>query len=290
MTVIKDKYGQIRYYADLSDKNMFILLHKNEKHCPRINRYYVLKVCWPRPQESNQHYLRRIQSEFSVASSLHHDNIVDTFEVLPIGHDHRCLCMEYCAGGDIHSLIVAAGKLQKEEADCFFKQLIHGVTYLHEEGISHRDLKPENLLLTRDGCLKICGFDYVERFYDDQENKFYMSTGYCGSTPYISPEQYLNTEFDPRRVDIWAAAIIYIVMRTGRNRWNAATNEDEYFKDYMNERTFGRRTSFLEDICYGHSLSIIYAMLSISPEGRPAASAILTSYWLREIQSCKVCQ
>jgi protein-serine/threonine kinase len=66
--------------------------------------------------------------------------------------------MEFCAGGDHYTLVLSAGTLKDVEADCFFKQLMRGVEYLHEVGVSHYDLKPENLLLTAHGCLKIADF------------------------------------------------------------------------------------------------------------------------------------
>jgi protein-serine/threonine kinase len=40
--------------------------------------------------------------------------------------------------------------------------------------------------------------------------------GICGSAPYIAPEEYVDEEFDGRAVDVWAAGVIYMVMRTGR--------------------------------------------------------------------------
>lgn len=124
--------------------------------------------------------------------------------------------MEYCSGGDLYSFIVALRYFITEEADCFFKQLMRGVLYLHEIGIAHRNLKPENLLLTDRGYLKISDFGNAECFRLAWENQVYLSTRCCGLASYISPEQYLNQPFNPRKVDIWAAAIVYIAMRAGR--------------------------------------------------------------------------
>lgn len=98
-----------------------------------------------------------------------------------------------------------------EEADCFFKQLMRGVLYLHEMGIAHRDLKPENLLLTDRGCLKVSDSGNAKCSRLAWEDQIHLSTRRCGSAPYISPQQYLDQPFDPRKVDIWAAATVYIV-------------------------------------------------------------------------------
>jgi serine/threonine protein kinase len=158
--------------------------------------------------------------------------------------------MEYCSGGDLHSLVVAKGQLEKAEADCFFKQLMRGANYIHEMGVAHRDLKPENLLLTSHGCLKISDFGDAECFRSAWENDVHMSRTRRGSRPYVSPEQYLDKEFDPRTVDIWATAVTYVAMRTGKIPWNTATNDDESFRDYIGDRRIGRGYFLIDDICY----------------------------------------
>ena len=40
----------------------------------------------------------------------------------------------------------------------YMKQILEGMRYVHEVGVTHRDLKPENILLTEDGVIKICDF------------------------------------------------------------------------------------------------------------------------------------
>lgn len=141
----------------------------------------------------------QIKSEFSIANSLHHPNIVETI----------CLCthagrwnhvMEYCGQGELFSL-VKKGYLQMDDKFCLFKQLLQGVEYLHSNGIAHRDIKLENLLLTDYGHLKITDFGVAVVFsgphpglrtayYDCEEpgEVRKCAPGICGSLPYIAPE------------------------------------------------------------------------------------------------------
>ena len=64
-----------------------------------------------------------------------------------------------------------------------------------------------------------------------------MTAGLCGSAPYIAPEEYVDKEFDPRAVDVWACGIIYMAMRTGRHLWRVAQKgEDEFFDRYLEDR------------------------------------------------------
>ena len=145
--------------------------------------------------------------------------------------------MEYCAGGDLYSLVLANGKLETGEADCYFLQLMRGVEYIHEMGVAHRDLKPENLLLTHHGALKITDFGNGECFRMAWETEAHMTAGLCGSAPYIAPEEYIDKEFDPRAVDVWATGVIYMAMRTGRHLWRVAKkDEDEFYENYIRGR------------------------------------------------------
>ncbi|CAG8019915.1 unnamed protein product [Penicillium salamii] len=126
---------------------------------------------------------------------------------------------------------------------------MRGVNYIHEMEIAHRDLKPENLLLSSNGCLKISDFGSAECFRLGWENQIHMSRTRRGSRPFVSPEQYLCEEFDPRPVDIWAAAMTYLVMRTGRIPWKIATDQDESFRDYVADRIVRRGHFFIKEIC-----------------------------------------
>lgn len=50
------------------------------------------------------------------------------------------------------------------EAQKYFVQLMAGVNYLHERGVSHRDIKPENILLDDNDNVKISDFGMATLF------------------------------------------------------------------------------------------------------------------------------
>jgi len=196
--------------------------------------------------------------------------------------------MEYCAGGDLYTLILAATSLQVAEADCFFKQLMRGVEYMHEMGVAHRDLKPENLLLTTHGCLKITDFGNGECFRMAWEKEAHMTAGLCGSAPYIAPEEYAGGEFDPRAVDVWACGVIYMAMRTGRHLWRVARKEeDEFYARYLEGRRDEDGYAPIETLHRARCRNVIYSILDPNPGRRITASQVLKSEWGREIKMCK---
>ena len=230
------KYGKCQ---EIVGRGAFGIVRISHKTDPKDNKeqLFAVKEFRRRPQESPKKYQKRLTSEFCISSSLRHPNVIHTLDLLQDAKGDYCEIMEFCAGGDLYTLVLAAGKLEVAEADCYFKQLMCGVEYLHEMGVAHRDLKPENLLLTTHGSLKITDFGNGECFRMAWEKEAHMTAGLCGSAPYIAPEEYTDKEFDPRAVDVWATGVIYMAMRTGRHLWRVAKrDEDEFFDRYVEGR------------------------------------------------------
>ena len=233
------KYGKCQEIVGRGAFGIVRIAHKNKdaKDSSKGELLYAVKEFRRRPQESPKKYQKRLTSEFCISSSLRHPNVIHTLDLLQDAKGDYCEVMEYCSGGDLYSLVLATGKLEVAEADCYFKQLMYGVEYLHEMGVAHRDLKPENLLLTTHGSLKITDFGNGECFRMAWEKEAHMTAGLCGSAPYIAPEEYVDKEFDPRAVDVWATGVIYMAMRTGRHLWRVAKkDEDEFFERYLEGR------------------------------------------------------
>ena len=252
----------------------------------KSEKLYAVKEFKRRTSESAEKYSKRLTSEFCISSSLHHTNIVTTLDLFQDAKGEYCEVMEYCAGGDLFTLVVAAGKLEYMEADCFFKQLIRGVVYMHEMGVCHRDLKPENLLLTHDGVLKITDFGNSECFKMAWEKNIHLSGGVCGSSPYIAPEEYIKEEFDPRPVDIWACGVIYMAMRTGRQLWSSAEKDDPFYMNYLKGRKEKGGYEPIESLKRARCRNVIYSMLDPVPYRRINGKQILNSEWGREIKCC----
>uniref|UniRef100_A0A0D9UYN3 Protein kinase G11A n=1 Tax=Leersia perrieri TaxID=77586 RepID=A0A0D9UYN3_9ORYZ len=72
-----------------------------------------------------------------------------------------CLVMEYCSGGNLHSLRQKQpSKHFSEQAARFYaSEVLLALEYLHMLGIVYRDLKPENVLVRDDGHIMLSDFD-----------------------------------------------------------------------------------------------------------------------------------
>ncbi|KAI9883207.1 MAG: hypothetical protein M1823_005033 [Watsoniomyces obsoletus] len=185
--------------------------------------------------EDEGEYEKKVKSEYTIAKSLHHPNIVETVRLCK-HHGRWNHVMEYCPQGELFSLVQ---KRYLEESDrlCLFKQLLRGVAYLHGHGIAHRDLKLENLLMTNEGYLKITDFGVSEVFCGEHPGVRASggecgrnmgecrrsAPGICGSLPYIAPEVLEKKgDYDPRPLDVWSCALAYITMRFRGSPWPSA--------------------------------------------------------------------
>jgi protein-serine/threonine kinase len=302
------KYGKCQEIVGHGAFGIVRVAHKTDAGNPNREQLFAVKEFRQRPGESDRKYQKRLTSEFCLSSSMQHPNVIHTLDLLQDDKGDYCEVMEYCAGGDLYTLILSAGTLEVLEADCYFKQLMRGVEYMHEMGVAHRDLKPENLLLTQHGALKITDFGNGECFRMAWERDAHMTAGLCGSAPYIAPEEYVEKEFDPRAVDAWACGIIYMAMRTGRHLWRVAQkDEDEFFTRYLEDRREEsgfrpievlRRVSLDTTHAMTESMkaydrlqrqcrNVIYSILDPNPTRRLTARQVLQSEWVKEVKVCK---
>lgn len=286
-----EKYGKCQEVVGRGAFGIVRISHKADTKDPRKEQLYAVKEFRRRPQESPKKYNKRLTSEFCISSALRHPNVIHTLDLMKDAKGDFCEVMEYCAGGDLYTLVLAAGKLEVLEADCYFKQLMRGVEYIHEMGVAHRDLKPENLLLTTYGCLKVSDFGNGECFRMAWEQEAHMVAGLCGSAPYIAPEEYVDAEFDPRAVDVWACGVIYMAMRTGRHLWRVAKkDEDEFYDRYLEGRKDEDGYGPIEVLHRARCRNVIYSVLDPNPSRRITASQVLKSEWGREIKLCKAAE
>ncbi|CAL2028925.1 unnamed protein product [Caenorhabditis brenneri] len=150
-----------------------ILVEKRENP----NKKIALKKIVPRDERT----LEMINSEVHVLQTLkrikRHPNVIKLFG-MKTDNIKYCISMEYVDGGELFEKISAEMSLEKVKF--FFRQLVDGLFFLHENGVVHRDIKPENLLLTKSDTLKIADFGF-STFYRKENGEEEMFTLQCGT-------------------------------------------------------------------------------------------------------------
>ena len=49
-------------------------------------------------------------------------------------------------------------RISNDNIQTFVRQILQGLSYIHNQGFIHRDIKPENILVNHNGECKICDF------------------------------------------------------------------------------------------------------------------------------------
>ena len=71
--------------------------------------------------------------------------------------------MEYLAGGDLMTLLMAKDILTEEESRFFAAELVLAIESCHKLNCIHRDLKPDNVLIGIDGHIKLSDFGLCKK-------------------------------------------------------------------------------------------------------------------------------
>lgn len=90
-------------------------------------------------------------------------------------------------------------------------QLLHGLRFLHDEGLVHLDLKPSNLLLVGDGALKIADLGVSQLLPATDSSDFRRL---AESQRFLAPEVAVGEPFD-ERADSWAFALCLLQLAFG---------------------------------------------------------------------------
>ncbi|KAK4285753.1 hypothetical protein QN277_002403 [Acacia crassicarpa] len=104
--------------------------------------------------------LSHVQMEGEILSMLDHPFLPTLYARLEVSH-YTCLLIDYCPGGDLHSLLrkQPGNRLPVQAVRFFAAEVLVALEYLHALGIVYRDLKPENVLLREDGHVMLSDFD-----------------------------------------------------------------------------------------------------------------------------------
>lgn len=204
---------------------------------------------------------------------------------------HWCEVMEFCPGGDLYAAIKKGG-MSPSEVECCFKQLLNGLKYLHGQGVAHRDLKPENLFFDGKGHLKIGDYGASTVYRLPWETTVHMSSGLCGSEPYIAPEQFIGKPYDARLVDIWACGIVYYCLHFQELPWRAAQPAtDPLYASYAKACSSSSASTSecpptIANLSPKPCRSLIRKMLEPDPRGRMSIEEVVEHAWVKSIEVC----
>jgi tRNA A-37 threonylcarbamoyl transferase component Bud32/tetratricopeptide (TPR) repeat protein len=176
---------------------------------------------------------RRFEREAEAAARLDHPNIISVTDFGRTPDGMLFLVMELLQGQSLTNVIRPNGlgrPLPVERALGIVRQILRALEHAHGSGIIHRDLKPDNIMLIeRDGerdIVKLLDFGIAKITAPQdgdpaQAGQALTQAGVVFGTPeYLSPEQAMGEEADPR-ADLYSAGIVLYEMLTGKRPFDA---------------------------------------------------------------------
>ncbi|KAI4285766.1 MAG: hypothetical protein L6R38_000413 [Xanthoria sp. 2 TBL-2021] len=119
------------------------------------------------------------------------------------------IILEYCENGSLHSISKNFGKFPENLVGLYMSQVLHGLLYLHEQGVIHRDIKGANILNNKQGLVKLADFGVATRTTTLHESSVV-------GTPYWMAPEVIELSGATTASDIWSLGCTVIELLDGR--------------------------------------------------------------------------
>lgn len=136
-------------------------------------------------EERKKSMLSALEREIELLKVMSHENIVqylgtdnrprtlrlaNSFVYADSSSDgkHLYIFLEYVPGGSVAHLLANYGAFEEALVRTFVKQILQGLSYLHEADIIHRDIKGANILVDNRGGIKISDFGISKKVEESE--------------------------------------------------------------------------------------------------------------------------
>lgn len=156
--------------------------------------------------------------------SYYTNHIVKLYEVYETSTE-MILVLEMANGGELQRVLDDEEAIDEKQVKLMVRQILEGLTHLHDNDIAHLDIKPQNLLLTEsfpNGEVKLCDFGISRRITKDCEIR-----EICGTPDYVAPE---ILRYDPISLatDIWSLGVLTYVLLSGYSPFGSENKQQTF--------------------------------------------------------------
>jgi len=199
--------GRYRLEAKLGSGGMSTVYLARDQ---TLDRQVAVKVMHGEMSEQPDQ-IERFRQEARSVAKISHPNVVS---VIDAGEDagHPYIVFEYVEGETLKQRIAREGALDPQEAIAYAIEIARGLAIAHARNMVHRDIKPQNVLIDGEGRAKLTDFGISRQLEQDGMT----ATGrVLGTTDYVSPEQAMGRQVDPRS-DVYSLGVVLYEMLLGQ--------------------------------------------------------------------------
>ncbi|MBE2252177.1 MAG: protein kinase [Myxococcus sp.] len=215
-------YGKYEVLCRLAVGGMAEIFLGFARTGPFANRPVVLKNILPEQREDPV-ALQMLLDEARVTATLSHANVAQVVDLERAGED-VLMVIEFIQGANLEEIVEAWTK-QSEPVPLGFalaavREAAQGLAHAHlhkdargqAQPIVHRDVTPRNIMTGFDGATKMLDFGIARAMGAQRRTVAGMVRG---TTAYMSPEQAVGKDLDPRS-DLFSLGIIFHELLTGQ--------------------------------------------------------------------------
>jgi serine/threonine protein kinase len=220
--------GRYQILKKLMSGGMAELLLARMTGMQSFERHVVIKRIH-RVLAEDPRFVQMFLDEARVAASLHHQNIVQVYDVGEQDGEYF-FAMEYVHGEDLRTLQATVRADDRQIPIAIVASIVtaaaSGLHHAHEQRgpdrepleLVHRDVSLGNILVGYDGSVKLLDFGLARAALRSVKTR----TGTLkGKSSYMSPEQCMGKPLD-RRSDVFSLGIVLYELATGRRLFKAA--------------------------------------------------------------------
>ncbi|KAF1942386.1 hypothetical protein EJ02DRAFT_177182 [Clathrospora elynae] len=152
--------------------------------------------------------LKNMEMEIDLLKNLNHPNIVK-YNGFVRSSESLYIILEYCENGSLHSICKNFGKFPENLVALYMSQTLHGLLYLHEQGVIHRDIKGANILTTKEGLVKLADFGVATK-------QSGLDQSSVVGTPYWMAPEVIELSGATTASDIWSVGCTVIELIEGK--------------------------------------------------------------------------
>ncbi|KAI9805128.1 MAG: hypothetical protein M1825_000962 [Sarcosagium campestre] len=222
-----------------------------------------------------------LKREIGLLKEMSHPNIVQYLGASS-DKEHLNIFLEYVPGGSIAAMLNQYGPLREPLIRNFVRQILEGLSYLHNREIIHRDIKGANVLVDNKGGIKISDFGISKRV----EASSLLNPGGAGhanrpslqgSVFWMAPEVVKQTAYT-RKADIWSLGCLIVEMFTGNHPYPDCSQLQAIFKIGN-----GKASPTLPDVASDIAKTFLEQTFELDHNKRPSAADLLVSPFLNQM-------